>query len=142
MVEEEPYCFKSKAERKEQTEQEWEEGREQIMGEDSPSQNDGKRGICKCTGEDDEPGGGCACRGGLGPAGTCRTIFLWMANLAMMWASSRCPLYLQAGSTQALDSRQGHAKVMRRRSLLLRFLLLSWMWWGACSTSSVANCSR
>lgn len=73
---------------------------------------------------------------------TCRTIFLWMANLAMMWARSRWPLYLQAGSTQALGSRQGQAKVMRRLSLLFLLLLLSWMWWGACSTSSVENCSR
>lgn len=73
---------------------------------------------------------------------TCRTIFLWMANFAMMWARSKWPLYLQAGSTQALGSRHGQAKVMRRRSLLLRDLLLSWMWWGACSTSRVENCSR
>lgn len=73
---------------------------------------------------------------------TCRTIFLWIANLAMMWARSRWPLYLQAGSTQALGSRQGQAKVMRRLSLLFLLLLLSWMWWGACSTSSVENCSR
>lgn len=73
---------------------------------------------------------------------TCRTIFLWMANFAMMCARRRCPLYLQAGSTQALGSRHGQAKVMRRRSLLLRDLLLSWMWCGACSTSRVENCSK
>lgn len=73
---------------------------------------------------------------------TWRTIFLWMANFAMMWARSRWPLYLHAGSTQALGSRHGQAKVIRRRSLLLRDLLLSWMWWGACSTSSVENWSR
>lgn len=73
---------------------------------------------------------------------TCRTIFLWMANFAMMWASSKWPLYLQAGSTQALGRRHGQAKVIRRRSLLLRDLLLSWIWWGACSTSRVENCSR
>lgn len=73
---------------------------------------------------------------------TCRTIFLWMANFAMMWAKSRWPLYLQAGSTQALGSKHGQAKVMRRRSLLLRDLLLSWMWCGACSTNSVENCNR
>lgn len=73
---------------------------------------------------------------------TCKTIFLWMANFAMMWARSRWPLYLQAGSTQALGRRHGQAKVIRRRSLLLRDLLLSWMWWGACSTSKVENCSR
>lgn len=73
---------------------------------------------------------------------TWRTIFLWMANFAMMWARSRWPLYLHAGSTQALGSRHGQAKVIRRRSLLLRDLLLSWMWWGACSTNSVENWSR
>lgn len=60
----------------------------------------------------------------------------------MIWARSRWPLYLHAGSTQALDSRHGQANVMSRLSLLLRFLLLSWMWWGACSTKSVANCKR
>lgn len=73
---------------------------------------------------------------------TCKTIFLWMANLAMMWARSRWPLYLQAGSTQALGNRQGQAKVMSRLSLLFLLLLLSWIWWGACSTSNVENCSR
>lgn len=73
---------------------------------------------------------------------TWRTIFLWMANFAMMWARSKWPLYLHAGSTQALGSRHGQAKVIKRRSLLLRDLLLSWMWWGACSTSSVENWSR
>jgi len=53
---------------------------------------------------------------------TCRTIRLWMANLAMMWERSRWPWYLVAGSTHILGSRHGHANVISRRSLLPCFL--------------------
>lgn len=53
---------------------------------------------------------------------TWSTMRLWMANFAMMWESSRWPWYLVAGSTQFLLSRQGHANVIRRRSLLPCFL--------------------
>lgn len=60
-------------------------------------------------------GGPIAQEGALG--GTCKTIFLWMANLAMMCASSRCPLYLQAGSILDL-----FCNVLGR--LVSRFLLM------------------
>jgi len=58
----------------------------------------------------------------LGEVRTCRTIRLWIANLAIMCDRRRCPWYLVAGSTHILGSRHGQANVIRRRSLFPCFL--------------------